>query len=156
MRSIVHITDRFVGVHYCARCVCSLTFFVVQAEYFPTVPKIKYDPKAPASNQLVFHHYNASEVVMGKTMEDWCRFAVCYWHTFCGTGSDPFGKATIKRPFDDGTDSLENAKTKLKAAFEFFTYVGWTFSVRLWLTVSFCLFLSVVCELFIICVLDIP
>ena len=26
------------------------------------------------------------KVVMGKTMEDWCRFSVCFWHTFRGTG----------------------------------------------------------------------
>jgi xylose isomerase len=46
-------------------------------------------------------------VVLGKKMADWCRFGVCYWHTFRGTGSDPFGFPTLPRPWDDGTDTIE-------------------------------------------------
>lgn len=61
---------------------------------------------------------------MGKTMEDWCRFSVCFWHTFRGTGADPFGFPTISRHWDDGSNSLENAKRRLRAAFEFFEKLG--------------------------------
>jgi len=102
-------------------------------EYYPTVQKIKYDPSAPVSNQLVFRHYNAEEVIMGKKMEDWLRFAVAYWHTMKMNGQDQFGDGTIVRPFDDGTNSLENAKNKMRAAFEFFQKLGvkyWCFHDR--------------------------
>ncbi|XP_037783470.1 xylose isomerase-like [Penaeus monodon] len=66
-------------------------------------------------------------------MEEWLRFSVAYWHSFRGTGSDPFGAGTIRRPWDDGTESLENAKRRLRAAFEFFSKLGnkyWTFHDR--------------------------
>lgn len=28
-----------------------------------------------------------AQVLMGKKMEDWLRFSVCYWHSFCATGT---------------------------------------------------------------------
>ena len=66
-------------------------------------------------------------------MEDWLRFSVVYWHTFRGTGLDPFGAETLKRPWEDGTDSVENAKRRLRAAFEFMSKLGvkyWTYHDR--------------------------
>jgi len=66
-------------------------------------------------------------------MADWLRFAVCYWHTFRGVGADIFGPGSIKRHWDDGTQSVENAKNRLRAAFEFFSKLGvkyWTFHDR--------------------------
>lgn len=27
------------------------------------------------------------QVLMGRKMEEWLRFSVCYWHSFCGTGT---------------------------------------------------------------------
>ncbi|CAL1540062.1 unnamed protein product [Lymnaea stagnalis] len=66
-------------------------------------------------------------------MEEWLRFSVCFWHTFRGTGADPFGFPTLVRPWDDGSNSLENAKRRLRAGFEFFTKLGvkyWTFHDR--------------------------
>lgn len=102
-------------------------------EFFPGIPAIQYKPDAEVDETLVFRHYNAQEEVLGRTMEDWLRFSVCYWHSFRGTGSDPFGAGTIQRPWEDGTDSVENAKRRLRAAFEFFTKLGnkyWTFHDR--------------------------
>lgn len=52
-------------------------------EFFPGVPKIKYDPNAAKTESLVFRHYNPDELVLGKSMKEWLRFSVCYWHTFC-------------------------------------------------------------------------
>jgi xylose isomerase len=75
-------------------------------------------------NPLAFKHYNPKEVVHGRTMEDWCRFSVCYWHTFRGLGADPFGGQTLFRPWDDGTNSVDNALRRVDAAFEFFTKLG--------------------------------
>lgn len=93
------------------------------AEFFPDVPVIRYE--GPTSrNPLAFKHYNPDEIVEGQKLKDLLRFSVCYWHTFRGTGSDPFGAATLKRPWDDGSDSLENAVKRVGAAFEFITKLG--------------------------------
>mmetsp|Transcript_16058 Transcript_16058/g.19099 ORF Transcript_16058/g.19099 Transcript_16058/m.19099 type:complete len:117 (-) Transcript_16058:47-397(-) len=88
-----------------------------QQEFFPGVSKIKYEG-SNSKNLLSFKHYNPKERILGKTMKDWLRFSVCYWHTFRGTGADPFGVGTIKRSWDDGTQSLENALRRVRAAFE--------------------------------------
>lgn len=102
-------------------------------EFFPDVGVIPYKPDARPDESLVFKYYNRDEVVLGKTMAEWLRFSVCYWHTFRGTGADPFGFPTFKRPWDDESDSLENAKRRLRVAFEFMTKLGvryWTFHDR--------------------------
>lgn len=94
------------------------------AVFFPFVKdKIKYE--GPSSvNPLSFRYYNASEVIMGRTMAEWCRFSVCFWHTFRGKGADPFGFPTIERPWDDESDTLENAYRRARAAFEFMSKLG--------------------------------
>jgi len=85
---------------------------------FPKISKIKYEgPKS--KNPLAFKYYNAAEKVEGKTMREHLRFAVVYWHTFRGTGSDPFGAGTMVRPWDDGSNSVANAQNRVRAAFEF-------------------------------------
>jgi xylose isomerase len=93
-------------------------------EYFPGVPnKIEY--KGPESHDpLSYRHYNADEEIMGKKMKDWLKFSVCFWHTFRGKGADPFGFPTMKRHYDDESDSMENAKRRADAAFEMFTKLG--------------------------------
>lgn len=92
------------------------------AEFFPGIGKIKYEPKS--SNFLAFKHYNPTEVVLGKTMAEWCRFSVCYWHTFRGVGADPFGGQTLFRSWDDNSQSMENALRRVDAAFEFMSKLG--------------------------------
>lgn len=57
-------------------------------------------------------------------MKEHLRFSVCFWHTFCGKGSDPFGNSTIQRHWDDESQSIDNALRKIDAAFEFFTKLG--------------------------------
>lgn len=90
---------------------------------FADVSKISYE--GPQSkNPLAFRWYDENEVVEGKTMKEHFRFSVVYWHTFRGTGADPFGSATMLRPWDDGSDSVENAKNRVRAAFEFFEKLG--------------------------------
>lgn len=90
---------------------------------FPKIPKIKYEgPKS--KNPLAFKHYNADAVVGGKTMREHLRFAVAYWHTFRGTGSDPFGVGTMQRPWDDGSNSVANAENRARVAFEFLEKLG--------------------------------
>src|SRR5882757_1458792 len=90
---------------------------------FPKIETIQYE--GPHSkNPLAFKHYNAGEMVAGKTMREHLRFAVVYWHTFRGTGSDPFGAGTMIRPWDDGTPSVANAQNRVRAAFEFIEKLG--------------------------------
>lgn len=91
--------------------------------FFPDVPKIPYEGP-DSKNPLAFRYYNASEVVEGKSMRDHLRFAVAYWHTFRGTGSDPFGPGTMQRPWEDGTDSVEMAQKRVRVAFEFTEKLG--------------------------------
>src|SRR5262245_63367528 len=76
--------------------------------FFPEIEKIKYEGPA-STNPLAFRHYNADEKVEGKTMKEHLRFAVCHWHTFRGTGNDPFGPGCARRPWEDGSDSVEMA-----------------------------------------------
>ena len=90
---------------------------------FPDISSIKYE--GPQSkNPLAFKHYNADEKVAGKTMREHLRFAVVYWHTFRGTGSDPFGAGTMQRPWDDGSNSVSNAQKRVRVAFEFIQKLG--------------------------------
>ncbi len=90
---------------------------------FSSISKIAYE--GPASrNPLSFKYYNPAEIVEGKTMEEHLRFAVVYWHTFRGTGSDPFGAGTMQRPWDDGSNSVSNAQKRVRVAFEFIEKLG--------------------------------
>lgn len=90
---------------------------------FPDVEKIRYEgPKS--KNPLSFRHYNADEVIEGKPMKEHFRFAVAYWHTFRGAGSDPFGPGTAQRPWEAAQDSVENAVNRTKVAFEFMEKLG--------------------------------
>jgi xylose isomerase len=90
---------------------------------FPEVQKIRYEGP-DSKNPLAFRHYDPDERVEGKTMKEHLRFAVAYWHTFRGTGSDPFGPGTMKRPWEDGTDSVEMAVKRVRVAFEFMEKLG--------------------------------
>jgi xylose isomerase len=91
--------------------------------FFPDVPAIKYEGP-DSKNPLAFRHYNPDELVEGKPMRDHLRFAVAYWHTFRGTGSDPFGPGCAVRPWEDGTDSLDMALKRVDVAFEFMGKLG--------------------------------
>ncbi len=90
---------------------------------FPEVSQIRYEGP-DSKNPLAFRWYNEEEVVEGKTMKDHMRFSVVYWHTFRGTGSDPFGPATMLRPWEDGSDSVDNAIGRARVAFEFIEKLG--------------------------------
>lgn len=91
--------------------------------YFPDISKIPYE--GPHSqNPLAFRWYNADEKIEGRTMREHLRFSIVYWHTMRGGGSDPFGAATAIRPWDDGSDSLDNALRRVEVAFEIFEKLG--------------------------------
>jgi xylose isomerase len=92
-------------------------------EAYPGIGKIKYEGRK-SRNPLAFRWYNPEEEVSGKTMKDHLRFAIAYWHSFCGDGSDPFGSATRIYPWKDVTSNDDRIRQRLDAAFEFFTKIG--------------------------------
>lgn len=94
-----------------------------QAEYFKNVPKIKYEGKK-SNNPFAFKWYDENQKVGGKTMKEHFRFAVAYWHSFCGTGGDPFGIGTKNFPWLASNNPYQRAKDKMDAAFEFITKMG--------------------------------
>jgi xylose isomerase len=91
--------------------------------FFPTIGKIQFEGKE-SDNPLAFHYYDPNRIVAGKSMKEHFKFAIAYWHSFCGTGGDPFGPGTIVHPWDASADPIQRAKDKMDAAFEFMTKIG--------------------------------
>jgi len=92
-------------------------------EYFKSIGQVKYEG-TQTDNPFAYRWYDENKLVAGKKMKDWLRFACSYWHSFCGTGADPFGEATHLFPWDEKSDPVERAKDKADAAFEFITKLG--------------------------------
>ena len=77
-----------------------------------------------AADGLAYRWYDPDRVVLGKRMEDRLRFAVCYWHSFGWTGTDPFGGDTFLRPWQGAGEVMEQARHKADIAFEMFRLLG--------------------------------
>jgi len=100
-----------------------MTIFKGNKEYFPGIGQIRYE--GPESkNPLAFRWYDENRVVAGKTMKEYLRFAVAYWHSFCAEGADPFGPGTKQFPWGGISDPMDAAKAKMDAAFEFISKLG--------------------------------
>ncbi|MDR6764565.1 xylose isomerase [Flavobacterium sp. 2755] len=95
-------------------------------EYYKGIGQIKFEGKE-SDNPLAFKYYNPEQVVAGKTMREHFRFAIAYWHTFCGQGSDPFGPGTQHFAWDQSSDPYQAAKDKADAAFEFISKMGFDY-----------------------------
>jgi len=104
----------------------SLNVLIGDREYFPGIQKIKFEGK-DSDNPLSFKYYDSEKLVNGKPMKEHLRLATAYWHTFCGTGGDPFGPGTKIYPWDKKNDPIRSAHQRLDAAFEFFTKLGTEF-----------------------------
>jgi xylose isomerase len=95
----------------------------MMTDYFSAIPNIAYE--GPQSrNPLAFRWYDKDRIVLGKSMAEQLRFAVCYWHSFVWTGGDPFGGASFERPWFDAADALTAARSKAQHAFDFFSKLG--------------------------------
>lgn len=92
-------------------------------EYFKGIKAIKFEGKE-SDNPLAFKYYNPKQRVGKKTMEEHLRFAIAYWHTFCGNGGDPFGAPTKLFPWLNANDPVQRGLDKMDAAFEFITKLG--------------------------------
>ncbi len=101
----------------------SIKLTIGKNEYFPDTPKIPFEG-VESDNPLAFQYYDENRIVAGKTMKEHLRFAIAYWHTFCGTGEDPFGPGTQHLPWLENNSPMQRAKDKLDAAFEFITKLG--------------------------------
>lgn len=92
-------------------------------EYFPQIGKIPFEGP-DSKNPMAFHYYDAERIVADKTMKDWMRFAMAWWHTLCAEGADQFGGGTKIFPWNDGQDALAIAKQKVDAGFEIMQKLG--------------------------------
>ncbi|WP_102797766.1 xylose isomerase [Bowmanella denitrificans] len=90
------------------------------AQYFEQIKQIAYEGP-DSTNPLAFKHYNANQMVLGKSMAQHLRLAACYWHNFCWNGQDVFGAGTFNRPWLEAGDPMARAKQKADIAFEFFS-----------------------------------
>jgi len=90
---------------------------------FFSTDRIRYEGPDSAA-PLAFRWYDADRVVLGKSMADHLRFAVCYWHSLCWPGVDMFGGETLDRPWFGAGDPMALAATKADAAFALFSALG--------------------------------
>ena len=91
--------------------------------YFSAIDPIRFEGPS-TTNPLAFRWYDKDRMVLGKSMQEHLRFAVCYWHSFAWTGGDPFGGDTFERPWFQGAAPLALAEAKADAAFDFFAKLG--------------------------------
>ena len=101
----------------------SINLTLGEKEYFPSIKRIEFEGR-DSDNPLAFKFYNSEKIVSGKPMREHLKFAVAYWHTFCGTGGDPFGPGTKYFPWNVSGNQMEAAYARLDAAFEFFSKLG--------------------------------
>ena len=92
-------------------------------EFFKGIGAVKFEG-LNSDNPLSYRWYDENKIVAGKSMKEWLRFAVAYWHSFVGNGADPFGEPTLIYPWNDNIDAIARAKDKADAAFEFITKLG--------------------------------
>ena len=91
--------------------------------YFNSIPSIKFEGKN-TQNPLSYRYYDANKKILGKTMAEHLRIAICFWHTFCWQGNDIFGAGAFDRPWLTAADPLKRAEDRAAAAFEFIAKMG--------------------------------
>jgi xylose isomerase len=95
-------------------------------EYYKGIGDIKFEGK-DSTNPFSFKYYDPNKIVAGRALKDHFKFAIAYWHSFCGQGTDPFGSATQNFLWDKSQDPYQAAKDKADAAFEFITKMGFDY-----------------------------
>lgn len=100
-----------------------MTVVTANKKPFKNVNQIKYEG-VQSDNPLAYRWYDENKVVAGKTMKEHLRFASAYWHSFSGSGADPFGEPTHIFEWNDIDDPIERAYAKADSAFEFITKLG--------------------------------
>ena len=95
-------------------------------EYYKGIGDIKYEGKN-STNPFSFKYYDPNKIIAGKTLKEHFRFAIAYWHSLCGQGTDPFGSGTQNFLWDKSQDPYQAAKDKADAAFELITKMGFDY-----------------------------
>lgn len=93
------------------------------SEIFNNISKIKYEG-ADSKNPFAFKFYDADRVIMGKAMREHLPFAMAWWHNMCAAGTDMFGRDTADKSFGAEKGTMEHAKVKVDAGFEFMQKLG--------------------------------
>ena len=92
-------------------------------EFFPGIGKIQFEGKE-SKNPMAFRYYDAKKVVLGKTMAEWLKFSMAWWHTLCAEGADQFGGGTKTFPWNGEACPIQAAKDKVDVGFEFMQKIG--------------------------------
>lgn len=92
-------------------------------EIFKGIPAVRYEG-AESKNRLAFKFYDADRMVMGKKMSEHLPFAMAWWHNLCAAGADMFGRGTADKSFGAKEGTMEHAKAKVDAGFEFMQKLG--------------------------------
>ena len=92
------------------------------ASLFSGIPEVKYEGR-DSKNPLAYKFYNPEEKIAGKTMREQCKFALSWWHTLCGDGTDMFGSGTFNKSFGE-SDPVAIHKAKADNAFEIMNKLG--------------------------------
>ena len=95
----------------------------MEKEYFPSIGVIPFEGPQ-GKNPLAFHYYEPEQVVLGKKMKDWLRFAMAWWHSLGQASSDPFGGQTRSYAWDKGECPYCRARAKADAGFEIMRKLG--------------------------------
>jgi xylose isomerase len=84
--------------------------------FFSVAEPLRYEGprfKPSARRPFGYRWYEADRLVLGQRMEDQLRFAVCWWHSFVGTGTDAFGGDTFERRWHAaGGDPMRKRATR--------------------------------------------
>ncbi len=95
-------------------------------DIFQGIPNIVYEgPKS--KNNFAFKYYDPNKVIMGKTMKEHLPFSMAWWHNMCASGADMFGVGTGDKSFGQVSGTMEHAKAKVDAGFEFMQKLGITY-----------------------------
>jgi xylose isomerase len=96
----------------------------MSARFFSQEKPVKFKGSKAAPGELAFRYYDPNKKVLGKRMEEFFRFAVCYWHSFTWPGTDPFGGETFNRFWMHMDDGMAAARAKADIAFEMYRLLG--------------------------------
>ncbi len=96
---------------------------MTKKEYFPSIGKIKFEG-TESYNPLAYRYYDPERIVLGKTMKEWLKFAMAWWHTLCAEGADQFGGGTKTFPWNEAPDMMTAAKQRADAGFEIMQKLG--------------------------------
>ena len=93
------------------------------SEIFKNIGRIKYEGPN-STNPFAFKFYDAERIILGKPMKEHLPFAMAWWHNLCAAGTDMFGRDTGDKAFGTDKGTMEHAKAKVDAGFEFMSKLG--------------------------------